>query len=170
MVRYQSLIESLTYLAISTRPDIAHSVCKLVHRNTDPHHEHESAAKHVLRCLAKTIDLKLQYRKTGQGLHAFFDADWANNSLDRKSYTDFGFYLGGPAFPWESKKQGVVAQSSTEEECLINDGRIYLRRLLEEIKFHPPTEPVEIYGVNLSAHQIAANPVLNKRTKHIHIK
>lgn len=40
---YQSLIGSLMYLAITTRPDIMHSVAKLAQRNVNPHKEHEVA-------------------------------------------------------------------------------------------------------------------------------
>ncbi|XP_067621258.1 uncharacterized protein [Eurosta solidaginis] len=48
---YQSLIGSLMYLAISTRPDIMHAVSLLAQRNQEPHTEHEAGAKHVLRYL-----------------------------------------------------------------------------------------------------------------------
>ncbi|KAI8124587.1 Retrovirus-related Pol polyprotein from transposon TNT 1-94 [Lucilia cuprina] len=60
---YQSLIGTLMYLAISTRPDILHSICKLAQRNQNPHVEHEKAAKHVLRYLRTTKHLGLQYSK-----------------------------------------------------------------------------------------------------------
>jgi len=152
---YQSLIGSIMYLAISTRPDIMHSISKLAQRNSNPHVEHDCGAKHILRYLSRTIDLKLHYRKTGQRLHAFVDADWANDSLDRKSYSGYCFYLGGSPFSWESKKQGIVALSSTEAEYIAlstaSREAIYLRRLLEEIAFHPNAEPIEINGDNLSA-------------------
>ncbi|XP_017460774.1 PREDICTED: uncharacterized mitochondrial protein AtMg00810-like, partial [Rhagoletis zephyria] len=58
---YQSLIGALVYLAISTRPDIIHSVSKLAQRNTDPHIEHKTAAKHILRYLKGTAEFKLHY-------------------------------------------------------------------------------------------------------------
>lgn len=40
VVRYQSIIGSLMYLALSTRPDILHSVTKLAQYNRDQHREH----------------------------------------------------------------------------------------------------------------------------------
>ncbi|XP_070144856.1 uncharacterized protein [Drosophila kikkawai] len=82
-----------------------HSVCKLAQRNCDPHQEHELAAKHILRYLSKTIDLKLRYQKTGQRLHAYVDADWANSILDRKSYTGYGFFYGGSVISCRRFKQ-----------------------------------------------------------------
>ncbi|KAH8266446.1 hypothetical protein KR044_006732, partial [Drosophila immigrans] len=49
--RYQLLIGSLLYLAMTTRPDILDSTAKLAQRNADPHKEHEGAAKRILRYL-----------------------------------------------------------------------------------------------------------------------
>ena len=37
---YQSAIGALMYLAVTSRPDILHSVSKLAQRNCDPHEEH----------------------------------------------------------------------------------------------------------------------------------
>ncbi|KAH8284447.1 hypothetical protein KR018_000400, partial [Drosophila ironensis] len=51
ITHFQSLIGSLMYLAVLSRPDISHAVSKLAQRSTDPHVEHESAAKHILRYL-----------------------------------------------------------------------------------------------------------------------
>ncbi|KAH8232706.1 hypothetical protein KR032_003088, partial [Drosophila birchii] len=45
---YQSLIGTLMYLAITTRPDILHIVVKLAQRNANPYKEHEVSAKRVL--------------------------------------------------------------------------------------------------------------------------
>ncbi|XP_070144877.1 uncharacterized protein, partial [Drosophila kikkawai] len=151
-----------------------HSVCKLAQRNCDPHQEHELAAKHILRYLSKTIDLKLRYQKTGQRLHAYVDADWANSIPDRKSYTGYGFFYGGSVISWESRKQTVVALSSTGAEYVALSSAakeaMYLSRLLKEVGCHPASDPVHIYGDNLSAQQIATNPVHHKRTKHIDIR
>lgn len=113
---YQSLIGSLMYLAITTRPDILHSVVKLAEQNADPHQEHEAAAKRILRYLRGTAELCLQYKKTGKPVYCFVDADWAEDSTDRKSFSGWTFIAAGAAILWESKKQGVVALSSTEAE------------------------------------------------------
>lgn len=92
---YQSLIGSLMYLAITTRPDILHSVAKLAQRNVNPHGEHETAAKRILRYLRGTADMKLHYRATGKPVHGYVDADWANDAVDRKSYSGCVFICAG---------------------------------------------------------------------------
>ncbi|KAH8342568.1 hypothetical protein KR084_005249 [Drosophila pseudotakahashii] len=161
------------YLAVLSRPDIVHAVSKLSQRNTDPHIEHESAAKHLLRYLAGTSNLSIVYKKSGGSVIGFADADWANDQLDRKSYSGYAFFLAGAAFSWSSTKQSVVALSSTEAEyiALSTAAReaIYLRRLLGDMGW-PNQEPITIFGDNISSHHIARNPIHHKRTKHIDIK
>ena len=46
---FASLIGSLQYLAIATRPDIAYAINQLAGYTVNPSFEHYSAAKHVLR-------------------------------------------------------------------------------------------------------------------------
>lgn len=84
---YQSLIGSLLYLALTTRPDILHSVTKLSQRNADPHLEHWTAAKHILRYLKGTKDMKLHFSCGNGKLIGYADADWGGCTTDRKSYS-----------------------------------------------------------------------------------
>ncbi|XP_075162825.1 uncharacterized protein LOC142235454 [Haematobia irritans] len=98
--RYQSLIGSLTYLAVASRPDISHAVSKLSQFNSHPEKEHFDAAKNVLRYLK----------------HKPKDADWGSNVVDRKYYSGFVIFLGGGPITWESQKQKIVALSSMVKE------------------------------------------------------
>ena len=73
---------------------------------------------------------------------------------------------------WRSKKQSVVARSSTEAEframaqgiCEI----LWLNRILKELK-KPVECPLRVYCDNKAAISIAHNPVQHDRTKHIEI-
>ncbi|XP_068149509.1 uncharacterized protein [Drosophila tropicalis] len=113
---YQTQIGELMWLALTTRPDILHSVAKLAQRNQDPHSEHEAGVKHILRYLASTMDKKLRYKRTGQAFSGHVDADWGGDKTDRKSYTGYVFFLAGGPISWKSEKQRSVALSSTEAE------------------------------------------------------
>ena len=86
-VKYQSLIGSLMYISVCTRPDISHSVSKLSQFNNNPHIEHFNAAKRIIRYLAKTQSMKIVYKHTGEPVKCYVDADWGGDSSDRKSYT-----------------------------------------------------------------------------------
>lgn len=172
---YQSLIGSLMYLGMSSRPDIAHSVSKLSQFNVNPHKEHLDAAKHLLRYLNNTINFKLTFRKTGENLKAFADADWAGSCDDRKSYTGYTFILAGASITWESRKQPSVALSSTEAEYMAlstaSKEAVYLRNFLLELGFtNLVNKPIELNGDNLSSHQLVKNPVYHARSKHIDIR
>ena len=137
--KYQSLIGALLYIAISTRPDIMYSVCKLSQFNVEPYTEHLVAAKHLLRYLKSTSGARLTYNKTCTNLTGYVDADWAGNIDDRRSYTGFVFLMGGGAVSWESKKQSSVALSSTEAEYMAlsqaSKEASYLRNLLNEFEY-----------------------------------
>ena len=49
-------------------------------------------------------------------LEGYTDADWAGYKADRRSTSGFVFSLGSGAISWSSKKQPIVALSSTEVE------------------------------------------------------
>lgn len=171
---YQSLVGVLMYLAISTRPDILHSVSKMAQRNTDPHVEHMTMLKRILRYLAGTINYKIIYESNdSKALEGFVDADWAGDAVDRKSYTGFSFFVSDCLVSWESRKQNSVALSSTEAEYMAASEAakeaIYLKRILMEIE-STQDEPVVLNIDNQGAMMLAENPVHHKRSKHIDIK
>lgn len=172
---YQSIIGSLMYIGLCTRPDILHAVTKLSQFNNDPHVEHLNGAHHVLRYLNATVDQCLEYRSTGKPLHGFVDSDWAGSSDDRKSFTGFVFILAGGAVMYESKKQPTVALSSTEAEYMALSAAtkevIYIRNMLIEIGFARLVKnATTLYGDNIGSQQLVRNPVYHSRSKHIDIK
>ena len=170
-VPYQELIGSLMYLSVCTRPDICHTLSYLSQFNKSHGIEHWKAAKRVLRYLKGSLDFKLKFEKTGKPIYGFVDSDWASDE-DRKSYTGYVFKFGGSAVSWESRKQSLVALSSTEAEYIglteAAKEATFLRNFLGEyVEFQ---EPMILYNDNQSAQKLSSNPVFHKRTKHIDIK
>ena len=80
--------------------------------------------------------------------------------------------LAGGAVSWLSKKQPVVALSTSEAEyvalCLAAQEAIWLRRMLTELGTSP--ECVILMEDNQVAIALAKNPVAHARTKHIDIR
>ena len=70
-----------------------------------------------LRYLKDTIFDGLHFSShSALTLQAYSDADWAGDPTDRRFTTGYYFLLGDSLISWRSKKQTVVARSSTEAE------------------------------------------------------
>ena len=99
---YQSMVGSLLYAAMATRPDIAQAVSAVSKFNADPNAAHLTAVKRILRYLKGTLNLVLKYERSESGaLIGFSDADWAGDQDDRHSTTGNVFLLGGGAVSWQ---------------------------------------------------------------------
>ena len=84
--------------------------------NSAPTQAHLTAVKRIFWYLKGTIDLKLQYRSTGEKMLGYSDADWANDSDDRHSTTGNVFTMSGGAISWLSQKQATVALSTVQKK------------------------------------------------------
>jgi hypothetical protein len=112
---YQSMMGSLMYAMIATRPDLAFAVGTLSRFSHDPSEEHLSALKRVMRYLNKTKHWKLRLGGKECELTAYADASFANDPDDFRSTTGYVILLGG-AIDWRSRKQKSTAQSTADAE------------------------------------------------------
>eukprot|EP00253_Pinus_taeda_P026919 PITA_26919 len=105
------------------RPYIAHALGVLSKFMSKPGKEHWTAVKRVFRYLRGTSDYGLCYKgrlalEKVLDICGFVDVDWAGD-LDQRRYTSgYVFNLFGGAVIWMSKKQFVVARSTTEVEYM----------------------------------------------------
>ncbi|KAK6130243.1 hypothetical protein DH2020_036053 [Rehmannia glutinosa] len=169
--KYRGMIGSLLYLTAS-RPDILHAVCLCARFQSNPKESHMSAVKRIFRYLKGTIQYGLFYPKNENfSLKGYSDSDYAGNIDDRKSTSGSCQFLSDCLVSWFSKKQNCVSLSTT--------ARIYFRRLLLYSTFWMKQtladykcsfENVPIFCDNISAINIAQNPVHHNRTKHIEIR
>uniref|UniRef100_A0A2N9J2F8 Integrase catalytic domain-containing protein n=1 Tax=Fagus sylvatica TaxID=28930 RepID=A0A2N9J2F8_FAGSY len=165
-------IGSLVYLTV-TRPDISYAVHIVSQFMAAPRSLHYAAVLRILRYLKGTLFHGLHFSsQSSLTLQAYSDADWAGDPTDRRSTTGYCFLLGDSLISWRSKKQSVVARSSTEAEyrALADTTAelLWLRWLLQDLGIDCSTA-VPIHCDNRSAIQIAHNDVFHKRTKHIEI-
>jgi hypothetical protein len=102
----------------------------------------------------------------------YTDADWAGNAADRRSTSGYAFTLGSATITWSSKKQPIVALSSTEAEyrgaAVATCEAIWLKRLLKDLH-EEVSDSTVIYSDNLNSIQLAKNPVFHAQTKHIEV-
>jgi hypothetical protein len=175
---YARLLGSLQFVANSTRPDISYAVNKLAAYTANPGLKHHGAIKRILRYLAGTKTLGITYRKSQDvtGIdnlfHGYADAAYANAD-DFKSTTGYVFLAAGGAITWKSKKQTVIALSSTEVEyvALSEAGReaTWLRNLYSELGFLQNLL-TEIKGDNEGSVILTHNPQFHQQSKHIALR
>lgn len=170
---YRSLVGCLMYLT-ATRPDIMFSVSLVSRFMEDPKRSHWEAAKRILRYVKGSLNhgIKFSFVQDPR-LLGFSDSDYGGNLVDSKSTTGYVFSLGSGAVSWQSKKQKVVALSSTEAEYMALSSAgchaLWLRGILEEIGF-PQGNATQISYDNKSAIALTRNPVYYGKSKHIRIK
>jgi hypothetical protein len=170
---YRELIGSLLFIARTTRPDIAYAVGKLGQFTSGYDESHWNCAKGILRYLKGTITSGIQYTPSKEFiLSAYSDSDYAGDRIDRKSTTGFVFMVNNSPVSWCSKKQPVVAVSSTEAEYVALAAAakeiVWARKFLAEIGF--PQTATDIYVDNTSAIRLAHNPEFHQRSKHIDVR
>lgn len=106
-------------------------------------------------------------------LKSFSDANWAENTVDRKSNSGMISFVYGATVSWSSRKQSVVATSSTEAEFYA------LAELAKEIQWTIQllkdfnciiNEPVLIETDSQSCIKMVTNEKFFNRTKHIDVR
>ncbi|CAI7820109.1 unnamed protein product [Closterium sp. NIES-53] len=130
--RFHSLVGSLMYAAVNTRPEVAYSTGQLARVVQCPNEEQVAAGMRVAKYLGQTLTVGLQYsavaqrRQKGAGgvepgrlfFTAFSDASFASEPEDMTSVGGFIYCVGGGPTAWESKKQVDQALSSVESEYM----------------------------------------------------
>ena len=113
-IRYRQLVGSLIYLTI-TCSDISHAM-DMVSKFIDfPRSIHYAAVLRIHRYVKGTRYHGLHYfSQSSLELHAYSDADWTGDPIDRYSIIGFCFLLGTYLVSWHSKKQDVLSHSSTK--------------------------------------------------------
>jgi len=110
-------------MANSTRPKLAYITGTLAVANQRPTKRHWALMKSVLRYIAHTPTLGIQYsRNKGvngtKGVAIYSDADFANDPDDRESMTGTEILIPDAPIQWKSKKQSMKAQSIIEAEYI----------------------------------------------------
>ncbi|CAI7845679.1 unnamed protein product, partial [Closterium sp. NIES-53] len=149
--RFHSLVGSLMYAAVNTRPHVAFATGQLARVVQCPNEEQVAAGMRVAKYLGQTLTVGLQYsaatqrRQNGADgveprhlfLIAFSDASYASEPEDMTSVGEFICCVGGGPTTWENKKQVDQALSSVESEyrALFRAVReiVWQRRLLAEL-------------------------------------
>jgi hypothetical protein len=174
-VQYTNAVGALMYLAVCTRPDIAHAVSVLSRFNSNPGPTHWLAVKRVFRYLKGSLDYKLTFKPgpSTELFQSYVDADHGGNPDNGHSTTGYVIKMGTGAVSWSSKQQPIVALSTTEAEYVAAVSAatevIWLRHFLSELGYSFPS-PSTLHIDNQSAISVAKNPEHHGRMKHLDLR
>ncbi|KAK2396286.1 hypothetical protein QL285_057944 [Trifolium repens] len=112
--RYRRLVGKLNYLTM-TRPGISFPVSVVSQFLNSPCDNHWNAVIQILKYIKGSPGKGLVFTDRGNtNIIGYSDADWAGDASDRRSTSGYCVFIGGNLISWKSKKQTVVARSSTE--------------------------------------------------------
>lgn len=194
---YRAIVGSLSYAALSSRPDIATATIICAKFAHNPGRKHLLAAKKIMRYLRGTVDTCITFGgssfndpnhehafppehdpRSKENMHlrlfGFSDSNWAGDLDKRRSTSGHIFFKNGGPISWKSKMQTCIAQSSAEAEYIAaseaSKEAVWLRTLLASVTCKPFIEPTLIKVDNQAAISIINNPVCSSKTKHIEMR
>ncbi|MBW0591563.1 hypothetical protein O181_131278 [Austropuccinia psidii MF-1] len=171
----QKAVGMLNYLALHTRPNIMFTTNLLSQFVSKPTMSHWNLVKHLLRYLNGTRGLGLHYTKTQQHeseLVGWADADYATSLVTKKSHSGYLIMFLGNPISWTTKKQSIVAQSTTKAEF------VSMNKCSKEVRWL--SHLITSLGINLKvptlkndntgAITISNEAQLNPNSKHIEVR
>jgi hypothetical protein len=182
--RYQQMVGSLNYAAISTRPDIMHAVSVCARYASKPQSKHLDAVNTIYSYLSGTINKPLVMKCDGNSeieLVCYADSDHAGEPEERKSTTGFLIQINNCLISWYSKKQTTIAKSSCEAEIIAYGEAVkqvvWYKNFLQELKLaycnsidnkkKNVNKPIKVYCDNASAVTIGHKDLADSKTRHI---
>ena len=174
-VPFSHILGEVLWLANNTRPDIANAVGNLCRFAANPGIEHWNRLKRVLRYLKTTSKLGIVIGGDGisKAIEGWSDADWAGDSINRKSTSGYVFKINNACVSWKSQLQRSTALSSCEAEyhalTTATQEMMWLRRLLSELGWGQEG-PSVINEDNQSTLELVRTGKNHGRTKHIDIR
>ncbi|XP_071695861.1 secreted RxLR effector protein 161-like [Rutidosis leptorrhynchoides] len=157
LIPYASVVGSLVYAQVCTRPDIAYITGMLGRYQSNPGMDHWKAAKKVLRYLQGTKDLMLTYRRMDNlEVMGYSDSDFSKCKDDKKSTSGYIFMLSGGPISWKSHKQELATTSTMMAEYVAcyhaTSHAILLKNLISGLKVVDSISlPIRLYCDNSAA-------------------
>lgn len=138
-----------------------------------PTNEHLQAVLRVFRYLKNALKQGLYFKESSdKTISVYIDVDWAGYKVDMRSTTGYRTYLWENLVTCRSKKQCIVYRSSAETELRAIALRLcegfWLRMVLKDIGQRSEL-PIRVFCDNISAINIAENPVQHDKSKHVKI-
>uniref|UniRef100_A0A803MQU8 Retrovirus-related Pol polyprotein from transposon TNT 1-94-like beta-barrel domain-containing protein n=1 Tax=Chenopodium quinoa TaxID=63459 RepID=A0A803MQU8_CHEQI len=165
---YRRLVGRLLYLGIP-RPDLSYFLQHLSQFMHTPRVPHLRDVFHVAKYLKGTTDVGLWYTADSDlSLMGYSDADWSGCQFSSRSLSAYTLFIGSNLVSWKTKKQRYVSKSSAESEyksmSVTGSELEWVHGLLEDLGVKVQL-PVTLYCDNISAEQLAKNPMFHEKTR-----
>lgn len=187
---YRSVIGKLNFLEKSTRGELGYAVHQAARFCENPKTSHTEAVHNIGRYLLGTRDEGIILDPNNEAFECFADADfcglWDKETADTdpstaKSRSGYLIRFAGCPLLWASKLQTEMALSTTEAEYISLSTAlrevIAIMQLFEEMREHDiiqkkyvPKVYCKAFEDNSGAVEMAKEPRMRPRTKHINVK
>ncbi|KAK4704333.1 putative transposase, partial [Phenoliferia sp. Uapishka_3] len=172
---FQSIVGAIAFPTLCTRPDASFAVNNVAQFAANPKIRHLHAAQRIARYLGSTSDLGLVFGP-GENIEVIADSEFATaDPLTRRSVGAWVVRMGerGTATGWSTKRQTLVATSSTEAETYalaeaIREA-IWQEKLLKDLQVKLDG-PIVVREDNTATIQLATSVGSHGRTKHFDMR
>ena len=174
-VPYASVVGSLIYVMLCTRPEICYLMGIVNRYQSNPGYDYWIVIKHILKYLRRTRNYMLVYSGKDLIPIGYIDSNFHSDLDSCKSMSGSVFTLGGGATVWKSIKQSCIADSTMEAEyvvaCEVAKEAVWLCKFLSDLEVVPDMDkPLTLYCDNSGAVTNSKEPRSHKRGKHIEHK
>ena len=183
---YLSLLATVLYASVMTRPDISWHISYLCRFASNPSEKCYTALLNVCNYLVTTANLCLTLSgniqeiqpgsvkpavdndllTTSIGLHAWSDGSWKTNA----NYAGYAIMAFNGAIEWGSKLIKLTMHSSTEIEiaaaCLASKRLMFVKELCKEMGVKSFRLPIPLLIDNSGAIELCEKSGVSKRTEH----
>ncbi|RVW26208.1 Retrovirus-related Pol polyprotein from transposon TNT 1-94 [Vitis vinifera] len=171
-VLYASIVGSLMYVMVCTRPDIAYAVGVVSRFLSNPGRLHWEAVKWIMRYLRGTSKLKLTFGSGKPVLVGYTDSNMVGDVDNRRSTSGYLMTFSGGVVSWQSRLQKCVALSTTETEYIVAAKAckelLWMKRFIHELGLKQ--QHYVVYCDNQSTIHLSKNSTFHARSKHIDVR
>ncbi|GJS90266.1 retrotransposon protein, putative, ty1-copia subclass [Tanacetum coccineum] len=174
-VSYASVVGSIMYVVICTRPDVAfaQNITSRFQQNSGD--LYWTTVNNILKYLRNTKDMFLVYGgdiKRELRVSCYTDAGYLRMLMTSSLYV---FVLNGGAVDWKSAKQSIFATSSAEAKYIAaydaSKEAVWVRKFISGLGVVPTIEePINMYCDNTGAIAIAKESGITKGARHFRAK
>ena len=172
---YRSILATIIYIVMWTRPDAAFAMSKLSKFMHNPGTNHIKALKRLVRYLQGTKDYKLIYDFSSpaphKGVYGYFDSAHNDDVDTCRSTMAYLFFFEGCLISWFSKLHSYVTTSTNHSEYVASAKAAreanWLHKIFKTLKLEDAVSPINLFNDNKGAIAMNYNPVQHEASKHV---